>query len=85
MGPIAQYSMNPTAKRYVLAQSVKYIVRELRKRMLVFDPDELIPGILAVGRSRGTPDFEQAVKELLAILAKKIPSAEYCQEFEKYI
>jgi UDP-N-acetylglucosamine:LPS N-acetylglucosamine transferase len=69
--------MNPTAKRYVLAQSVKYIVRELRKGMLVFDPDELIPRILAVGRSRGTPDFEQAVKELLAILAKKIPSAEY--------
>ncbi len=85
MGPIAQYSMNPTAKRYVLARSVKYIVRELRKGMLVFDPDELIPRILAVGRSRGTPDFEQAVKELLAILAKKIPSAEYCQEFEKYI
>lgn len=85
MGPIVQYSVNPTAKRYVLAQSVKCIVKELRKRMLVFDPDELVPKVLAVGRSRGTPDFEQAVKELLAILAKKIPSAEYCQEFEKYI
>jgi hypothetical protein len=46
--------MNPTAKRYVLAQSVKRIVRELRKKMLVFDSDELVPKILAVGRSRGT-------------------------------
>jgi hypothetical protein len=44
MGPITQYTMNTTVRRYILAQ-----------------------------------------KELLAVLAKKIPSAEYCQEFEKYI
>lgn len=85
MGPITQYTMNTTVRRYTLAQSVKRIVRELRKKMLVFNSDELVPKILAVGRSRGTPDFEETVKELLAVLAKKIPSAEYCQEFEKYI
>ena len=85
MGPIAQFTANSTTKRYVLAQSVRCIVRELKRRMVVFDPDELVPKMLAVGRSRGTPDFEETVKDLLATLAKKIPSTEYCQEFEKYI
>lgn len=85
MGPIAQHSTNSTMKRYVLAQSIKCIVRELKKRMVVFDPDELVPKMLAVGKSRGTPNFEETVKDLLATLAKKIPSTEYCQHFEKYI
>ena len=85
MGPIVQHSTNATMKRIVLAQSIKCIVRELKKRMVVFDPDELVPKMLAVGKSRGTPDFEETVKDLLATLAKKIPSTEYCQQFEKYI
>lgn len=85
MAPIMQYSTNSTMRRYILAQSVKCIIKELKRKMVVFDSDELVPKMLAVGRSRGTPDFEAAVKDLLAVLAKKIPSTEYCQEFEKYI
>ena len=85
MTPITQHPTRPIMKRYVLAQSIKCIVKELKKRMVVFDPDELVPKMLAVGRSRGTPDFEDTVKDLLATLAKKIPSTEYCQQFEKYI
>ena len=85
MAPITQHTIKPIMNRYILAQSIKCIVREFKKRMVVFDPDELVPKMLAVGRSRGTPDFENAVKDLLATLAKKIPSTEYCQQFEKYI
>ena len=85
MQPITQKSTNSTMKRYILAHNIRCIVRELKKRMVVFEPDELVPKMLAVGKSRGTPDFEETVKDLLATLAKKIPSTEYGQHFEKYI
>jgi hypothetical protein len=71
--------------KYQLLEKLKQIVADLRKGTVVFEPEELVPKMLNVGRARGTPEFEIAVKDLLATLAKKIPSAEYCQEFENYI
>jgi hypothetical protein len=85
MPPLKRYPENSAVQRYMLAQSIKIIVRELRKRMVILNPDEIVPRMLAVGKSRGTPDFENAVKDLLVALAKKVSSAGYCQEFEKYI
>lgn len=68
-----------------LAQSLKRIIRDLRKGTIVIASDILVPKMLEIGEKRGTADFEKSVQELLAILARKIPSAEYRQDFEKYI
>lgn len=80
----ASSTCSPMTK-YQLLESLKQIVRDLRKGMIAFYSNELVPKMLEVGKTRGTADFEESVKDLLATLAKKIPSAEYGQEFEKYI
>ena len=73
------------ARKYQLAQSLKRIIRDLRKGTIIIDSDKLVPKMLEIGNTRGTADFEKSVKDLLAMLARKIPSAEYRQDFEKYI
>lgn len=71
--------------KYQLLEKLKQIVNDLRKGTVVFEPEELVPKMLKVGRTRGTSEFEEAVKDLLAALAKRIPSEKYCQEFEDLI
>ncbi len=82
---IEQSSISSPMRKYQILESLKQIVHDLSKGMIPFSPDELVPKMLEVGRARGTADFERAVTDLLATLAKKIPSAEYRKEFEKYI
>ncbi len=72
-------------RKYQLLERLKNIVIEINRGRITIDTNELIPKMLAVGRSRGTPDFERAVKELLAVLAHRIPSSEYNEEFESFI
>lgn len=61
------------------------IVAGLRHGAIVFRADELVPKMLAVGETRGTSDFEGAVKDLLVTLARKVPSEEYRRDFEHFI
>ena len=82
---IEQSSMSSPMKKYQILESLRQIVHDIRKGVIPFSPDELVPKMLEVGRARGTADFERAVTDLLATLAKKIPSTEYRKEFEKYI
>lgn len=72
-------------RKYQLLEALRQIVSDLRKGNVTLEVSDLVPKMLAVGRTRGTPEFEKAVTDLLALLAKKIPSSEYCQEFEVFI
>ena len=69
------------ARNRALIRCLK-IVADLRENAVVFNPDELVPKMLAVGESRGTKDFEGTVIDLLNTLAKKIPSGEYGRDVE---
>jgi len=82
---IEQSSTCSPMKKYQILEGLKTIVHDLRKGVIPFSPEELVPKMLEVGRARGTADFERAVTDLLATLARKIPSTEYRKEFEKYI
>lgn len=72
-------------KKYQLLEALRQIVSGLRRGSVTIEVNDLVPRMLAVGRTRGTPEFEKAVTNLLALLAKKIPSSEYSQEFEAFI
>ncbi len=78
-------SLYSPLQKYQLLERLKGIVVEINRGKITIDTSELIPKMLAVGRTRGTPDFESAVKELLATLARRIPSSEYNEEFESFI
>jgi hypothetical protein len=71
--------------KYRFIENIKQVVKDLREGVIPIYPDELLPKMLEVGRTSGTKEFEKSVKDLLAALAKRIPSTEYRQEFEKYI
>jgi hypothetical protein len=71
--------------KYQLLENLRHIVEDIRKGTIVFDAEELVPKMLQVGRTRGTADYERAVRDLLATLAKKIPSSKYSEDFEEYI